>query len=389
VTTLTSPVAIIGAGPYGLATAAYLRGAGIEPLVLGEVMGAWKRMPRGMLLRSFRESTNIGDPESRLTIDRFAEERGRPVSTPVPISDFVGYGRWFQSLAVPEVDGRFAESIERDRNGFRVSLDDGTELTARRVVVAAGIEAFAHLPSELAELDSSLFSHSSLHSDLGVFEGRRLLIVGAGQSALEWGTLAHEAGAEVEIVCRSPLRFLRGERLHDRAGALRALLYPRWGVGPPGLNLIMGRPETFRHLPRRLAVPLAERAIRPAGAAWLRPRLTPVVVTSGTTVQSVRQAGRQVTVALDDGSERQVDHVIAATGYRVDISRYPFLSQDLLSAVQRLDGFPLLTSSYESSLSGLHFVGAPAAGVMGPGMRFVSHSGQAAAAVARQIARTG
>src|SRR5439155_14081946 len=93
-------VAIIGAGPYGLATAAYLRRFGVAPLVLGRVMGAWERMPPGMLLRSFREWTSIGDPDGRLTFDEFERELGRAVPAPVPIADFVEYGRWFQAKAV-------------------------------------------------------------------------------------------------------------------------------------------------------------------------------------------------------------------------------------------------------------------------------------------------
>jgi FAD-dependent urate hydroxylase len=380
-------VAIIGAGPYGLATAAHLRRAGVEPLVLGEAMGAWARMPRRMLLRSFREATSIGDPDRRLTIEHFAADTERVVSTPVPVTDFIDYGRWFQTRVAPDLDRRFTRLVERAPGGFRLVLDDGSEVTARRVVVAAGIEPFAYVPAELRGFNRALVSHSSMHSDFEQFRGRRMLIVGAGQSALEWAVLAREAGADVEVVARRPLRFLRGERLHDQAGVLRALLYPRLGVGPPGVNWVMGRPEAFRRLPRTLADPLAQRAIRPAGAAWLRPRLAAVAVTSGVHVSTVREIGDGLMVVLSDGSERRAEHVMAATGYRVDVSQYPFLSEELIGAIRRIGGFPWLTSSYESSVEGLHFIGAAAAAMMGPGMRFVSHSGPAAAAVTRRIAQ--
>jgi cation diffusion facilitator CzcD-associated flavoprotein CzcO len=379
-------VAVIGAGPYGLATAAHLRAAGIEPLVFGDVMGAWKQMPKGMFLRSYREATSIGDPAGRFTIDRFARDRGRAVSTPVAISDFVEYGQWFQSCAVSDVDRRFVSLVEWEGDGFRLELTDGSEARVRRVVVAAGIEPFAYVPPELALNGSSLVTHSSAHQDFEGFRDLSVLIVGGGQSALEWGALAHEAGASVEIVAHRPLRFLRGESLHNRAGLLRPLLYPSWGVGPPGLNWVMGQPNTFRQLPTSVGTPLAQRAIRPAGAAWLRSRLAHVAVTSGTSVHSIRQTDGKLTVALRDGSDRLVDHLISATGYRIDISRYPFLSEELIGVIRRRAGFPLLTSGYESSVRGLHFLGAPAAGVMGPGMRFVSHSGIAGAAVARAVA---
>ncbi|MDP9261825.1 MAG: NAD(P)-binding domain-containing protein [Actinomycetota bacterium] len=381
-------VAIIGAGPYGLATAAHLRRLGVVPLVLGRVMGAWERMPPGMLLRSFRESTSIGDPDGRLTMDQFERERGRPVAAPVPIVDFVEYGRWFQARAVPETDGRLVRSLEDDSDGFRLVLDDGVEVSAGNVVVAAGIEPFSRLPPELQGVDHGLVSHSSSHSDFTGLRGRRLLVLGAGQSALEWGVLAHEAGAEVEIVCRCRPRFLRGERVHERAGVFRPFVYPRWGVGPPGINWIMGRPELFRRLPMQTARTLAQRAIRPAGAAWLRPRLSSIRVTTDTAIRSARGMASELCVALDDGTERRVDHLIAATGYRIDISRYPFLVPSIVARLERVDGFPRLTNAYESSVQGLYFVGAPAAASMGPGMRFVSHSGIAAAAVARHLTRS-
>lgn len=383
---MDSAIAIIGAGPYALATAAHLRRHNVDPLVFGRVMGAWERMPRGMLLRSFRESTSIGDPARHLTIDEFARERGRRVETPVPVEDFVEYGRWFQQQTIPAPEERFVRALDQDAEGFRLVLDDGAEVTARRVVVAAGIAPFARLPEGL---EPELVTHSSAHVDFDAFSGRRLLVLGGGQSALECAALAHEAGAGVEVVTRRPLRFLRGERVHDRAGPFRAVLYPSWGVGPPGLNWLMGRPGAYRLLPGRTAETLAARSIRPAGAAWLRARLEPVVVTGGTSVRQVAREDSALRVLLEDGSERRADNLIAATGYDVDISRYPFLAAPLLARIARSNGFPSLNRGYESSVRGLYFVGAPAAASMGPGMRFVSHSGMAAAAVAHHVSRAG
>jgi len=150
---------------------------------------------------------------------------------------------------------------------------------------------------------------------------------------------------------------------------------------------LMGNPQAFRQLPPVFSGPLARRSIRPAGAAWLRERLSAVAISSGVTIAPVGEDGQEVTVMLSDGSERRAEHLISATGYRIDIRKYGFVSEELIGAVRRVDGFPWLTSSYESSVPGLYFIGAPAARMMGPGMRFVSHSRPAAAAVARHMAR--
>jgi NADPH-dependent 2,4-dienoyl-CoA reductase/sulfur reductase-like enzyme len=151
----------------------------------------------------------------------------------------------------------------------------------------------------------------------------------------------------------------------------------------------MGTISLYRGLPESVRAPLARRAIRPAGAAWLRPRLEPVRVTLGRQVVAVETEGSGVRLALDNGEERVVDHVIVGTGYRVDVSRYSFLDQALLASVRMPGGFPRLSAAFESSVRGLHFVGAPAAASAGPGMRFVSHTGPAAAAIAASLVRAG
>ena len=75
---------------------------------------------------------------------------------------------------------------------------------------------------------------------------------------------------------------------------------------------------------------------------------------------------------LDDGKERLVDHALLATGFRVDVSRYPFLSQSLLNCLESANGYPVLRHGMESSIPGLHFIGKPAALSFGPLLGFVS-----------------
>src|SRR6185436_2200769 len=94
-----SDVAIIGAGPYGLAAAAHLRQiAGLDIRLFGEPMSFWERhMPRGMRLRSPWLGSHIADPEQRFTLDAYRDAVGPAgLAYPVPATDFVKYGRWFQ-----------------------------------------------------------------------------------------------------------------------------------------------------------------------------------------------------------------------------------------------------------------------------------------------------
>jgi hypothetical protein len=77
--------------------------------------------------------------------------------------------------------------------------------------------------------------------------------------------------------------------------------------------------------------------------------------------------------------------VLLGTGYRVDIERYPFLSAQVLAKIERVGGFPVLDKGFETSLPGMHFVGAPAAWSFGPLMRFVAGAEFASPAVAHRI----
>ena len=379
-------VAIVGAGPYALSTAAFLLESGVDVRVFGEPMGFWETMPVGMYLRSFRSASSIADPARRLSLEKYEAAVGHRTGSPVPLQDFIAYGRWFQEQAVPNVDPRRVALIQRNSEGFLLTLDDGDDMQARRVIVAAGIAPFAWRPAQFTDFSPELVSHSSEHRVFDRFRGQRVLVIGGGQSALESAALLHEAGADVEVLVRSKgIQFLRGERVYANAGLLRDVLYPPLGVGPPGLNVVMGTPSLYRMLPRELSAPLAQRAIRPAAAAWLRPRLADVKITSRRSATSAAAVDGRVHVHLDDGSLKVAEHVVLGTGYRVDVSRYAFLHESLVRATRTAKGYPVLTRSFESSVEGLYFLGAVSAASAGPGMRFVSHTGPAAIAVTQSV----
>jgi cation diffusion facilitator CzcD-associated flavoprotein CzcO len=183
---------------------------------------------------------------------------------------FVEYGRWFQRNAAPDVEPTYARRLAKDGEDFTIELQNGRAVTAGRVVVAIGIRSFKHLPDFARDLPESLASHTQDHPDLGVFRGRRVAIVGSGQSALEWAALLHEAGADVELIARGPVHWV-DRKFYDTPA--RRIFYPPTDVGPPGINWLIAFPLLMRRLPARLRLAMHRRAVRPAGAKWLRPRV--------------------------------------------------------------------------------------------------------------------
>jgi FAD-dependent urate hydroxylase len=379
-------VAVIGAGPYGLAAVAQLRRRGVDVRALGDPMSFWRTMPAGMLLRSNRGATNMIELHGEHSLATFERETGASMGDPVPLERFVAYGEWVQARVAPDVERRRAATIAKQNGEFVIDTDDGGRLRARRVVVAGGIEPFPRRPQTFAGLPRELASHTADHASLGTFGDARMIVVGGGQSALESAALLAEQGASVEVLVRaSSLVWLRGgKKLLGRR--LGPILYAPTDVGPLWYSRLVSVPDLFRRLPRAAQDPIAARCIRPAAAPWLGPRLAPLQLTYGRSVAAAVPAGAGVELRLDDGSTRSADHVLLGTGYDVDITRYDFLPERLANGIRRAGGFPVLGRGLESSVAGLHFLGAPAAWSYGPTMRFVSGSWFAARAMAERVA---
>jgi pyridine nucleotide-disulfide oxidoreductase len=388
---LRSPdVLVIGAGPYGLAATAHLRGAGANVHTVGAPMSFWKQhMPKGMKLRSPWGASHIADPTSAHTLDAFERARGTPISRPVPLADFVAYGHWFQERNAPEVDPRRVERVEAVDRGFRVLLEDGEQIDPSRVVVAAGIATFAWRPPEFDAVPPDFVTHSSEHADLARFAGKRVVVVGGGQSAFESAVLLKETGADVELIMRAP--HIRWVGRATRRGLLGRILFDRTDVGPAFVSHFIARPTLLRRSPRRVQRDVMRRALAPGASLWLRPRSDGITITTGRHVTGLTRSNGHLQLTVDDGSAREVDHVLLATGYRVDVRRYPFLAPALLAGVRSVDGYPDLGEGLESSVAGLHFLGAPAAHSFGPLVRFVSGTEFSARALTRYVtnARAG
>lgn len=380
-------VAIVGAGPYGLSAAAHLEAAdGLDVRIFGPPMSFWERnMPVGMLLRSPWAASNLSHPNGSFSLDAYRADTGQSFGAPVPLDRFVDYGRWFQRRTVTSLDRRTVRRVDTHGDGFVLELEDGEPVRARRVVVAAGIEPFAHRPALFDALGPELVSHAVEHRDLRGFAGRRVVVAGGGQSALESGALLHEAGADVEVLVRERDIYWLTRRWQHKMPVVSSMLYAWPDVGPAGVSHLVARPALWRRMPRERQDRLARRAIRPAGAAWLVPRLSAVPLRTGVSITGAETVSGRVRLRLSDGADVTADHLLLGTGYRVDVAQYAFLSRDLVTRIARVDGHPRLTNGYESTVPGLHFVGAPAAWSHGPLMRFVAGADFAARSVARDV----
>jgi NADPH-dependent 2,4-dienoyl-CoA reductase/sulfur reductase-like enzyme len=363
---------IIGAGPYGLSIAAHLKARSIPTLIFGRPMEFWRHMPAGLYLKSVWSASTLFDPDGKYTLDRYCTVTGTPRQEPLPLSLFLNYGAWFQQQAVPDVDQTYVSLLARDGKGFRVELEDGRSVQAGRVIVASGIAPFYYVPDFARALPAELASHTQAVRDFSRFAGREVAVIGSGQSALESAALLHEAGARVELIARGPVIWIN-RALYHRTGPARRIFYPPSDVGPPGLNWLVATPLLFRRFPDKTRYALDRRAVRPAGAEWLRPRVEGQVrISSGLEVVEATPRGERLEIKLSDGSTRLVDHLLLGTGYRPDIHKLAFLDPALRQEIAASGGYPLLNDWFESSVPRLHFAGALANHSFGPICRFVA-----------------
>ena len=374
-------VAIVGAGPYGLSLAAYLQANEISFRIFGGPMSAWQtRMPAGMYLKSEGCASNLSDPSSGFTLDRYCRDNGLPYgdyALPVPLDTFIGYGLAFQGRLVPNVEETRVMAIERRDAGFQLRLETAEVVWVRRVVVAVGLTYFEHLPSIVRGLPTGYVSHSSHHADLSAFSGQDVTVLGGGQSALETAALLTESGADARVLVRRPAVAWNPTPSADQRSLRQRVRRPMSGLGPGWRTFFYAEmPMAFQRLPKETRVRAVRSALGPAGAWWLRQRLEGhVPIMGGHIVSDAEVIGDRVRLRVEDANrvenEFLTDHVIAATGYRVNLESIPFLDASLLTRVRRVRHGPALSATFESSVTGLYFVGQAAAETFGPVMRFV------------------
>jgi FAD-dependent urate hydroxylase len=389
-----SDVLVIGAGPFGLSVSAHLRERGVEHTVVGRPMNTWRaHMPPGLFLKSEPYGSVISAPAGGYDIATYCRLRGFDDYVdrvgPLSLERFLQYADWFTEQLVPDVHDITVTSVTLRAGGFRVEFAEEAPAFVRQVIIATGVLPYAHIPGELSRLPSALMTHSSVHARLDQFSGSRVAVIGAGQSALQSAALLHELGAEVQVIVRGQ-QLIWEEQIAPETGLLHYILRPPsklcegWGCA------FFDSPDAFRLLPESVRVRKALSALGPKGAWWLRDRVEGVLdLVLGHRLRSAEPRGSGVLLHLD-GPERssiKADHVIAGTGFRIDVARLAFLSAEIQAGLVTRANCPLVNRAGETAVPGLYFAGAPTMVSLGPGVRFISGTHQVASRLARSVAR--
>ena len=389
-------IVIVGAGPYGLSLAAHLAEIRVPFRIFGKPMTTWREhMPENMLLKSEGFASSLSAPFSNARLESFCALKNLPyqaIGLPIPLARFVDYAEWFQRQFVPNLEAIDVVAIDKQKDCFSITLSDKRIINAQSVILATGITWLSKIPDILAGLPTQLLSHSFQHRDARPYFGKRVVVVGAGASAIDTASLFAEANARVHILSRQPKIIFHNPPKH-RSLAKR-IRSPQTGIGP-GLRskFFTSAPLLFRRLPASKRFEIA-RSFPPPSAGWfMREKINGTLsVIVGRDIQSVRAKQTEVELKLLDRTTGDIlslttDHVVAATGYDVDLQRIPILSPRLREKIAHHRNCPLLSDNFECSVESLYFVGPVAAPTFGPLMRFVVGAAWAVPRIVRHLSR--
>jgi len=347
-----------------------------------------------MHLKSEGFASNLYDPEGTFTLEAYCAEQAIPyadIGLPVAIETFIAYGREFQRRYVPDLEDVQITSLKNPPGYFEFTTASGEVARARQVVVAAGIVNFSYLPPLLKSIPSPLISHSSRHGDLSGFKGRKVAVLGAGASALDIAALLLQVGADVELIARRQTIQFHSPPNEPRP-LLQRLKAPRSGLGTGWRSrMCTDIPLVFHAMPQSLRLRAVARHLGPAPCWFVRDAVAdrlPMHLGATLTDAHTHEGRVRLALRLSGQEDRQVevDHVIAATGYKPAVSRLEFVDESMQPRVRTAGEAPILNRHFESSVSGLYFVGAAAANSFGPLLRFAYGAKFAAERVAARLA---
>lgn len=339
-------ICVVGAGAAGLASAAALRGGGHDVVVLdrGEVGAAWQARYDCLHLHTVRWLSGLpgyGIPRS------YGKWPSR--------DRVVEYLRAYASQHSLEVrTGVAVERVDRDTEGWAVRVD-GEAITAERVVVATGYSNVPWLPDWPGSFAGELI-HSTEYRRGDPYRGRRVLVVGAGNSGAEIAIDVARAGSsEVLLSVRTPPAVVR----RDTLGVPSQLL------GIASTHLPVGVADRVASTLRRVAFGNLDSQGLPAPqkpySEFLRRRTIPIVdiglvaaVKNGTVkvVPGLERFDDGVPI-LSDGRALDVDAIVAATGFRTGLE--PLVGH--LGVLDAAD-VPLVHGPDDHpGAPGMHFVG--------------------------------
>lgn len=347
--------AVVGAGPAGLVTAKTLLAAGLDVTIFEKgsfVGGTWvydndngrQYLYRNLHINTSRALTAFRDFPFDASVQLIPDHRDLATYLKRYADHFGLTERVRFRSEVKEV-----QPIAGGRGGWTVSLANAAAETFDCVVVCTSPFADPIVPRDIEQVFTGELLHSSAYRAPEAFVGKRVCIIGAGNSAVDIASDICTTAARTVIVARSGVFVMPHTVMGRSIGDLNHRYLQKPWI-PSGLrrriigllvHIVHGRmtDHGFKPLKHRVHATISSTIIQD-------------IIFKRVQVKNGIQSIEGDTVRFDDGSSEQFDSVIAATGFTTE---FPFLSAEIIKPVgSRLDLFKRIVSP---DWPGIYFVG--------------------------------
>jgi cation diffusion facilitator CzcD-associated flavoprotein CzcO len=345
----STTVLIIGAGPAGLATAGRLRHLGIAFEVIErstQLVTSWQNHYDRLCLHTIKRFSGL--PHMPLPDD---------LPEYVPRQDLVRYYQEYaRTYSIAPHFGEEADQVTRVGDHWETQTKTGKRFQSKAVVVCTGFNRTPNLPSIPGLEDfSGTTQHSRTYKNAAPFQGKKVLVVGMGNSGAEIALDLIEQGVSTHLSVRGPVNIVPRD-INGRPTQVTAKLIdrlPNWfgdWFARQIQKLVIGDLSTYGiHRPQISP----RKQLRKLGKTPVLDIGTVARIKSGELeIQPGIEKIENAEVCFRNGKREAYDHIIFATGYHSAVTDFVDGAEDLLNVF----GHPASPIAPETHRN-LYFVG--------------------------------
>lgn len=317
---MTTSTLIIGAGPAGLATAGRLRKRGIDFEVLEQtdkVAWSWHNHYDRLCLHTVKELSHLPHLP-------FPEDYPRYVPKDLLAKYYEQYAEHF---SIKPHFNQEVNNIQPTTDGnWLVGTSSGQTFEASHVVIATGLNRIPHQPTWPGqESFKGGITHSKTYKNPDPYLGKKVLVIGMGNTGAEIALDLAEKGVKSWVVARSPVnivpRDLNGRPTQLTAKTLAKLPFGLgdW-LGTQIRKIYYGDLRKYGLQPSKMppAVQLRETGKTPVIDLGTIDQIKQGMVSIVPDIERFTETGAE----FKDGQHLPFDHVIICTGYRAKIENF-------------------------------------------------------------------
>lgn len=363
---------IIGTGPYGISIANVLHYNKSSFAIAGKPFELWYHHTLdSMAIRSDWHTSEIFSPNNAYDFRKFLYNTYPNKATEIlkdriPIDIFRNYLQFVERSLPYNIDTEYVKLLEKVGNHYHTTLANGRVIESEKVVIATGIGGHKYLPKSLNQFSTTEVIHAWQKDKIQNISEKRVLVVGAGQSAAE--SIVHIKKNNSISWCLKKDPIFYSEPLN---------------LPVPIFKFILKISPYFYFLPKTLKYRFGKKYVIATITPDMQNDLTQTNVEILKTDVDTLQLTKKNNKIYSNTLNKEFDIIIAATGYKFSLQNMNFIAESLREQIKTENQLPQLNFSFETNINGLYFAGGMAEPTCGPAQRFIMGATHAATKIGK------